>query len=620
MAHAVVSDDDIDAFIELYPNTAGYFYTFVPGKATAAGAKQEGRYNLVGSNPERDDYADHLTGKGEGLSLLMHQADAKGLFTSVRYAAVDVDIYGSVNLVAENERRLKLHIPGVFNLTKSSGFHFRLFFKSAISAARARNLVERVALAMEWEKCDLFPKQGEIDAGANKGNGLNAPYHGTSRAGWANGDFISITRYVDECYTQALSEEEILDLEKRLPYSNAPSSQKSAPAVDAGLRDRLQALDKSNLPFYDGPPCLQQLVADGDKVDAARNNFIYNSAIYHMYNTAPREVNDLVDLTMSDNFRFVQPPLSTTEVTQTTKSAFKSKNPSYLCKEDPICGLCVKRVCNNRRNGVAQRGTKPPFNATTVFKFQPSEGEFASLEPIVVVNYGSNMDGVRITKTYRGWKDPDLNYQNMVHFAESHGFAFMEGQTLQSFSTMMGAVRRSAERIYDNLDNRVGRLATALKNFIDAKAPLKQKYALLADRGAGATAHYVTSRGKHSGCALVLESVLMGYLDWNMNIRSEMDFDVNWVMRSQLGIEFEFQTFFLPSQSTKVETHLVAIIDMAKLETQLARFRALLDQETSDQEQREATEASPIQLVVDNTAANTPSPAIDDMDDADFPI
>ena len=99
--------------------------------------------------------------------------------------------------------------------------------------------------------------------------------------------------------------------------------------------------------FPGGPPCLNKLAAIGFG-EGSRNNALFNIAVYYKQSHPDTWEDEIVKA----NMKFMEPPLSNSEVQQLIKSVNRKGYDKYRCKDAPINAVCQSGLCRTKRFGV----------------------------------------------------------------------------------------------------------------------------------------------------------------------------------------------------------------------------------------------------------------------------
>lgn len=278
--------------------------------------KVQGKAVTVKAAVTRELYQKHLDGE-QGLGIVPIRDDQKCVF-----GALDIDEY-DLDLVALNEEIQKLGIPFVTCRTKSGGAHCYLF-SEPIRADIVRNKLKDFANALGYPKIEIFPKQKEIKPDG-VGSWINLPY------------FDAVSGNLDRFAFNAKGEP-ITDVLKFVEYAEHMRI----------TLDELKAIkvEKRDLPFGDGPPCLQTLAMRGFP-EGSRNTGLLNMGVYARKKFGDDWEEELEVI----NHKLMDPPLKSGEVQGIIKSLSR-KDYHYTCDQSPICDVCHKDACFGRKYGI----------------------------------------------------------------------------------------------------------------------------------------------------------------------------------------------------------------------------------------------------------------------------
>jgi hypothetical protein len=238
------------------------------------------------------------------------------------WIAIDVDIYKEASLHTDLISKIeKLGLPLTLTRSKSNGAHLWCFFAEPVRAKDARDLArtfcKRLGLPGNLE---LYPKQDVVDE-RDEGNWINLPYFGGTRLGFDG--------------TKDLS------LEAFLQYA-------SGRVARLGDAER-GAQDAQHVGGWEdeAPPCI---VAMSEGVEeGGRNQALTQIGIY-LRRAFP---DDWQERLHDWNQTKVHPALPFSEAAMICESV-ASKDYQYLCKQQPMAGLCDKAKCLKRRYGVGR--------------------------------------------------------------------------------------------------------------------------------------------------------------------------------------------------------------------------------------------------------------------------
>ena len=121
--------------------------------------------------------------------------------------------------------------------------------------------------------------------------------------------------------------------------------------------------------FPGGPPCLNKLASIGFG-EGSRNNALFNIAVYYKQ-SAPDAWEDKI---VEANLKYMEPPLSNSEVQQLIKSVNRKGYDKYRCKDAPINSVCQSGLCRTKRFGVGYGEEEMPIlGSLTKYSSTPPE-------------------------------------------------------------------------------------------------------------------------------------------------------------------------------------------------------------------------------------------------------
>jgi len=309
-------------------------------------------------------WQDHLEGKDPALGVIPINEN-----NECRWGCIDVDEYNLDHLALM--RNIKgLGFPLVTFRSKSGGAHLFLFASEFIPASLMQSKLKAMSEALGYAGSEIFPKQTviHVDKG-DTGNFLNLPYHGGVRG----------LRYTFEAGGKAASLESFYSI-----YDEWVQTKEQIEKI-------IVKETKVEEVFKYGPPCLNTLARNGFG-EGSRNNALFNLAIYRQ----KANPDNWQDKLMSDNQKYMDPPLSYQEVQQLMKSIGKKGYDKYKCKDQPICGVCNAAKCRTKKFGVGFEEEQMP--------------ELGQLSKIcsTPTQYFLNVDGKRVDLTKEQLHNPNL--------------------------------------------------------------------------------------------------------------------------------------------------------------------------------------------------------------------
>lgn len=270
-----------------------------------------------------DQYEAHLNGN-IGLGVIPINENHKCKFT-----VIDIDVY---------DRSLQMFVDAIdthgFPLvpfrSKSGGLHIYTFFKDFIDAKEAievtQTMVTALALDMYMKKTvdrliEIFPKQFKLQNGST-GNWINMPYYNAEKTRQA-----ALYKSNDLCIEDAL-----VLIKKRT-------------VTIEGVKSFLK-----ELPFSDGPPCLQTIFILNplDKNDG-RNEYLFSFGSY-----LKKKDENFFENKLSEVNGSLSEPIDAQELESTIISSLRKKDYNYKCTQYPCADYCNKAICRTREYGVGK--------------------------------------------------------------------------------------------------------------------------------------------------------------------------------------------------------------------------------------------------------------------------
>jgi len=278
--------------------------------------KVQGKAVTVRGTVTMDLFAKHLEGE-QGLGIVPIREDSTCVF-----GALDIDEY-DIDLVDLNSRIQKAKMPLVVCQTKSKGAHCYLHTSEPIRADIIRKKLKEFAEALGYPSIEIFPKQHKLQP-TDVGNWINLPYFDST-----SGEF--------DRYALDDTGKPIMKLDEYVEY--ARSRRVSLAELKA------VTVDKADVPFGDGPPCLQRLATNGFP-EGTRNNCLFNLGVYCRKKHGDDWESELEAL----NYKLMDPPLAASEVIQVQKSVSR-KEYQYTCEQAPLVSVFAKDACLGRKYG-----------------------------------------------------------------------------------------------------------------------------------------------------------------------------------------------------------------------------------------------------------------------------
>lgn len=360
--------------------------------------KKQGQARVLREPPTVAHWDRHLKGEA-GLGIIPINSSNK-----CNWGGIDVDKYDldHASVIAVVEKR---KIPAVVFRSKSGGAHILLFFSEEIEASEVQPKLVAIAALLGFSGSEVFPKQQEIlvDRG-DTGNFLNMPYFGGAHT----------TRYAYN------DKAESLGLEEFLAFAESRVMDRDT------FLDLPTELEKSEEVLPKGPPCLQQLAAQGFG-EGGRNNALFNLGVYARM-AAPDKWEERV---RHYNNTLMIPPLPDKEV-DIIVSQLNKKEYFYKCDDQPIASHCNKEVCIGRKFGIGPGQKSNDLDSLTKINGDP---------PIWIMN----VDGKRVELgtdslvSQKNFQKDCLNQINVYPKAMSEKAWAARMQTLLSNLTLIEA-------------------------------------------------------------------------------------------------------------------------------------------------------------------------------------
>lgn len=575
-------DDTVQEFIALFGSKIGHYYRSNPIRQIGD-EKVEAVYYPVLGKPSNDAYISHLEG-GRGLSILLNEEGPDGRNDHSSRACIDIDDYDTDP--AWVAKKLMEHgIPRVMTISKSGGIHIHLLFRNLIPSKQARRFAQQVGAMLDLGNMDFFPKQDDIDYDAdtdtgNKGNGLNLCYFGDSRVGWSEEGLLDLDGFMSLCYRSQLEADEIAALMAKLPEPKGRAAQRP----DAAETARAASLNATGQPFYDGPPCLQKLAAMAaadQPVDSSRNNYLYNVAVFCKISGYAEDPDELTDALMASNIKHLQTPMTVKEVATVAKSVAKSKTANYKCREDPICDVCDRGLCDKRKYGAARHGVDLWFNVT-IELVQPDDIDDThdpeTMKVFIRVEHPASSSGY-VTFLFR--KKPPA-FADMKLALSAHGLPYMDNHDASQWNTEIQAGMRSAERRYVNravLPTAI--IGEAIEIYITQDAPPVDRAAKVVEDTDFAV--WKNRQGQY----VINPTALDRYMRQVRNCAAWISGPDREIAMSQLGVELRSAAFHVNGKSKARRVYFVNL-DTLRIKTRQAAAEEISDDPVANPYQPES--------------------------------
>lgn len=288
--------------------------------------KEEGK-NATVTNTQLTmyQYKAHLSGE---LGLGIIPIDEK---SESRFGVIDIDVYDedlNMFITAIEES----NFPLVPFRSKSGGLHIYLFLRESVNAKMLIDILNDVVTLLGLDLfvkrklnriVEIFPKQAKIKPGSI-GSWINIPYYDA-----------------DKTRQYAIHSKKKLTLDECLTYIKQKR---------CSLAELTEIM--TDLPYKDGPPCLQTIsMLPIMGANSGRNNFLFSFGVY-LKKMDPEFWEQKLH-TINSNMLV---PLSNNELEVTIISSLRRKDYTYKCNEAPCIDYCRKSICTTRDFGIGKEG------------------------------------------------------------------------------------------------------------------------------------------------------------------------------------------------------------------------------------------------------------------------
>ncbi len=310
-----------DLFIGNQHNYGQHVYKF-----DEKGKKESGSNTTVTSKLLTiAQYREHLEGK-IGLGVIPITEDSQ-----CKFAVIDIDIYNKTfdSYLTAIEKH---GFPLVPFYSKSGGLHLYTFFKATVRAIDAVKKMDQMARILgitlfvkqnKNEVLEIFPKQTKVAVG-QVGNWINLPYFNA-----------------DNTRQGLIKDDKMLSFNDALIHIKSKLT--SIEEIDELIVD---------LPYADGPPCLQTLFLTStvDK-DNGRNNYLFSFGVY-----LKKKDENYFEQAVANVNNALKEPLEAKEIEATVLSSLRKKDYTYKCTSSPLCNVCDKVICQTKEYGIGKEG------------------------------------------------------------------------------------------------------------------------------------------------------------------------------------------------------------------------------------------------------------------------
>lgn len=288
----------------------------VPGK------KHKGQASTVAEQVTDDLWELHLNGQ-QGLGVVPINDDATCI-----WGAIDVDIkeYPDFTMEEAEKRITAAELPLVACRSKSGGGHLYLFLKEPAPAVLVRRRLHEWMHLLRYPGVEVFPKQDALASETDTGSWINMPYFDAENTvRWAiyKGQRLSAGAFLEYAESRKITVDELEELTQAEPEE-----------------------------LKGAPPCIQYLAAHKERINA-RNNYLFNLAVYLKKRYGDGDLSDLMQRLLELNRKILgEKCLKTKELRGTVQKSFMKKDYFYKCKDDPIASVCDKTRCRDCEFGI----------------------------------------------------------------------------------------------------------------------------------------------------------------------------------------------------------------------------------------------------------------------------
>jgi len=240
---------DAERFAKLY---RGYAQRY--GRFTIEGREESGKFKGKAQTLDKPitaaDYAAHVNGE-YGIGIIPLTEDDR-----VHFAAIDLDEYpNDPEGHAKWVREIVMAVKGqnvLVTMSKSGGLHIWLFTEEGMPASDAIAYMKSLAAHIGHAGTEIFPKQSSRSSATDVGNWINLPFFGDTRKGLLVHETATGYDYGE------IDLVEFLGIAEECAQANTAAAIRKAFIPES---DQRTAGPSFKPLWFDGPPCLQRLIA-----------------------------------------------------------------------------------------------------------------------------------------------------------------------------------------------------------------------------------------------------------------------------------------------------------------------------------------------------------------------
>jgi hypothetical protein len=296
------------------------------------GVKLKGQSFVVRQPVTKELWKMHLEGK-QSLGIIPINEDNQCV-----WGCVDIDSYAGFDHKKLINKIKQYNLPLAVCRSKSGGAHVFLFSDQPVAAERMRDKLTEIKTLLGYGGSEVFPKQIQLKSADDTGNFLNLPYFG--------GD--NTTRYAFREDGEAATLEEFYKIYENIKQYNLD----------------FVKIERPKSEYDDAPPCIE-LMALNKIPEGGRNNSMFHFGVYAKKKW-PAEWKSKMTLF---NATASITPLSESEV-EIIKRQHDKKDWGYKCNDTPMCNLCDKKLCRERKFGIGEEIVFPALTDLQKIKLE----------------------------------------------------------------------------------------------------------------------------------------------------------------------------------------------------------------------------------------------------------
>jgi hypothetical protein len=296
------------------------------------GVKLKGQSFVVRQPVTTELWKMHLDGK-QSLGIIPINENNQCI-----WGCVDIDSYAGFDHKKLIDKIKQFNLPLAVCRSKSGGAHVFLFSEKPVAAERMRDKLTEIKTLLGYGGSEVFPKQIQLKSADDTGNFLNLPYF----------DSDNTTRYAFRADGEAATLEEFYTIYSEIKQTDITKIKIERPKSE----------------YDDAPPCIE-LMAINKIPEGGRNNSMFHFGVYAKKKW-PAEWKSKMTLF---NATASTVPLSESEV-EIIKRQHDKKEWGYKCNDTPMCNLCDKKLCRERKFGIGEEIVFPALTDLQKIKLE----------------------------------------------------------------------------------------------------------------------------------------------------------------------------------------------------------------------------------------------------------